>query len=173
VIHVDSEYLLFFGVPRLVNFIWFLFYYCLWKALSFFKIFSHSCIRRPCSLGVNFSCSGVLDSFFILIFFSFLHIFFIYVSNVIPFTLETPYLILPTLASMRMLPNPPTHSCLPALTFPYTGASSLHRTKGLSSHWCPKRPSLATYATKAMVPSMCTLWFDWFLFIYFLSPWEL
>ena len=29
---------------------------------------------------------------------------------------------------------PPTHSHLTALAFPYTGASNLHRTKGLSSH---------------------------------------
>ena len=29
---------------------------------------------------------------------------------------------------------PPPHSCLTALASPYTGASSLHRTKGLSSH---------------------------------------
>ena len=29
---------------------------------------------------------------------------------------------------------PTTHSCLPALAFPYIGASSLYRTKGLSSH---------------------------------------
>ena len=29
---------------------------------------------------------------------------------------------------------PPTHSYLTALAFPYTGALSLHRTKGFSSH---------------------------------------
>ena len=37
-------------------------------------------------------------------------------------------------ASMRVFLHPPTHSCLPTLKFPYTGASSLPRTKGLSSH---------------------------------------
>ena len=47
---------------------------------------------------------------------------------------ETPYPILPPPASMRVLPHPPTHFCLPILAFPYTGALSLHRTKGLSSH---------------------------------------
>ena len=31
-------------------------------------------------------------------------------------------------------PNPTTPFYLPALTFPYMCASSLHRTKGLSSH---------------------------------------
>jgi len=34
----------------------------------------------------------------------------------------------------------PTPSYLPALAFPHTGASSLPRTKGLSSHWCSTRP---------------------------------
>ena len=48
--------------------------------------------------------------------------------------LETPYPILPSPASMRMLTQPPTHSCFPALASLYTGASSLPRTKGLSSH---------------------------------------
>ena len=42
--------------------------------------------------------------------------------------LKTPY----------SLPHPPAHqptySCFLALAFPYTGAWSLHRTKGLSSH---------------------------------------
>ena len=28
----------------------------------------------------------------------------------------------------------PTYICFPVLAFPYTGASSRHRTKGLSSH---------------------------------------
>ena len=47
---------------------------------------------------------------------------------------ETPYPIPLPPASKRLLPQPPTHSCLPTLAFPYTGASSLHGTKGLSSH---------------------------------------
>ena len=36
-------------------------------------------------------------------------------------------------ASMRGLLLPLSHSCLTALTFPYTGASGLHRTKALPS----------------------------------------
>jgi hypothetical protein len=44
------------------------------------------------------------------------------------------------------------------LAFPCTGASNLHWMKGLFSHWCPTRPSSATYAAGAMGPSMCTLW---------------
>jgi hypothetical protein len=53
-----------------------------------------------------------------------LHIFFIYISNVIPFpgTPEVTYPILPPPAFMRVFPHPPTHSHLPALAFPYTGA---------------------------------------------------
>jgi hypothetical protein len=48
---------------------------------------------------------------------------------------ESSYSISPPPASMRVCPNPPTHSRLPALTFPYTGTLSLHRTKGLFFHW--------------------------------------
>ena len=47
---------------------------------------------------------------------------------------ETPYTIPPTPASMRVLPQPPTHSYLTALAFPYNGASSTLRPNGLSSH---------------------------------------
>ena len=53
----------------------------------------------------------------------------------------------------------PDHSRFPVLAFPYTGASSLHRNKGLSSHWWPwAKPSSATYKAGAMGPSMCTVW---------------
>jgi hypothetical protein len=40
----------------------------------------------------------------------------------------------------------PTYFHFTALEFSYTGVSSLQRTKGLSSHWWPTRPSSATYA---------------------------
>jgi hypothetical protein len=43
-----------------------------------------------------------------------------------------PYPLPP--ASMRLFPHPPTHSHLSTLASPYTGASSLHRTKDLPSH---------------------------------------
>jgi hypothetical protein len=53
------------------------------------------------------------------------------------------------------IPCSPTHPLLLlALAFPNTGALSLHRTKGLSSHWWQTRPS-ATYAARAMSPTMC------------------
>ena len=54
-------------------------------------------------------------------------------SFTVPST-ETPYSISSSPASSRVLPYPPTYSPLPALAFLYTGASSLYRTKGLSSH---------------------------------------
>jgi hypothetical protein len=38
--------------------------------------------------------------------------------------METPYSLIPPLASIRVLLHPPTHSCLPVLSFPYTGAST-------------------------------------------------
>ena len=40
----------------------------------------------------------------------------------------------PQLASVRVFPNPPTYFCLPTLEFPYNGALSLHRAKGLFFH---------------------------------------
>ena len=60
-----------------------------------------------------------------------LDIFFIYISNVIPFPhfcFKTPYSLPPTPVSQ------PTHSRFLVLAFPYTGASSLPRSKGLFSH---------------------------------------
>jgi hypothetical protein len=47
---------------------------------------------------------------------------------------KTLYPILPPSASMRVFPRPSTHSLFPILAFPYTEASSFHKTKGLSSH---------------------------------------
>jgi hypothetical protein len=61
---------------------------------------------------------------------------FIYISSVISFpNLPSPtrnYLAQPPPTSF--FEDEPTHSCLPILTFPYTGASSLHGIKDLSSH---------------------------------------
>ena len=107
--------------------------------------------------GDVYSVSLVLN-FFIL----FYWIFSLFIFQMLsPFPVsppQTPYPILPLPASMRVLPHPPNHSCLPALAFPYTAASRLHRTKGLSSHWCPTKQSSVTYVAGAMGCSMCTLW---------------
>jgi hypothetical protein len=102
---------------------------------------------------VNLGCFSFLFSLFIFNWF----ILFIYISNVIPLAcfpssspLSHPS---PLLLSGCSPTHLPTHS---HLSFPYTGVLSLHRIKGLSSHWCQIRP--ATYAAGAMGPSMCTLW---------------
>ena len=55
-------------------------------------------------------------------------------SPVQVFPSEIPYPISHPPDSMRMLSHPPTHSHLPSLAFPYTGASNNLRPKGLSSH---------------------------------------
>jgi hypothetical protein len=62
---------------------------------------------------------------FIFIFYILLIIFFIYISNVIPFPCfpsGNPLSPPPLLASMKVLPHPPTHFCLPTLAFCYSGA---------------------------------------------------
>jgi hypothetical protein len=91
------------------------------------------------------------------------------------------YLIFP-LFTFQMLssfqvspPEPPIPFFLP---LPLWGCSSTHlptlpsslgitlqwgiehplRPKGLSSHWCPTRPSSATYSARGMGPSMYNLW---------------
>jgi len=84
--------------------------------------------------------------------------FFIYISNVISFL---SFLSLNSLCP----PSPPTFMRMfppkPALTFEltYTGGRGFcfARTKGFSFHWCPTRPSSATYAAGAMGLPMCTL----------------
>ena len=48
--------------------------------------------------------------------------------------LQISYPMSPYPVSMRVLPHLPTHSHLTTLAFLYTGASSLHQTKGLTSH---------------------------------------
>jgi hypothetical protein len=100
----------------------------------------------------------------IITFLFLLDIFFIYISNVIPFPgfpSENPLSHLPPhIAFMRVLRHPPTHSHLTALKFPYTGTSNLHRTKCLSSHWCQISLSSVTYPAGAMGLSMCTFWFS-------------
>ena len=68
-------------------------------------------------------------------------------------SLQTPYPVPFSPASMTVFPHPPSHSYFTTLAFPYTGASSIHRTKGLPSHCCQIRASSAIYAAGVM----CTL----------------
>ena len=58
---------------------------------------------------------------------------------------------------MWVHPHPPTYSWLTALAFPSTGASILHRTKRLPSHWYQIRQSSATYAAGAVAPCVYSL----------------
>ena len=61
-------------------------------------------------------------------------------------------------ASVRMLLYPLTNSCLASLASTYTGASNLHRMKGLPSHWFQIRPFSATNVSGVIDPSMYTVW---------------
>jgi hypothetical protein len=68
---------------------------------------------------------------------SFYWIFYLfYISNVNPFTgFPSRNPLIPSLSPCFYEgAHPATHSHLTALAFPYTGASSLHETKGLPSH---------------------------------------
>ena len=83
-----------------------------------------------------------------------------------PFPVSPPQLPIPSSlsplpASMRVLPHPPTHSCLSTLSFPYAGSSSLHRTKGL--------PSLMS--DKAILGYICNWSHVYSLVLWFSSPW--
>ena len=60
----------------------------------------------------------------------------------------------PLPASMKVMPRPPTHSCLITLAFLYTRASSFHRTKDL-----PLMPD------KAILCYICS-WSHGFLHVY-------
>jgi hypothetical protein len=72
-------------------------------------------------------------------------------------------------ASRRVLPHPFTHSCLPDLAFPYTGASSLHK---LSQD---QGPLLLLMPDKDILCCVCC-WSHGSLHVYtgwWFSPWEL
>jgi hypothetical protein len=83
------------------------------------------------------------------------------IFSLFAFQMLSPFLI-PRLKTPYPIPTTPahqtTHSHIPVLEFPYTGASSLHKTKGLSSHCYLTRPSSGTYAAGTIGQSMCTLW---------------
>jgi len=62
-----------------------------------------------------------------------------------------------TFQMLLPFPHPTTNpSCLPAMTFTYTGGSSLGRTKDFSSLWWSTRPSSSTYAAGVIGLSMCS-----------------
>lgn len=68
---------------------------------------------------------------------------------------ETRYPIPSPSASVRVLSHSPA-----VLIFSFAGASSLDRTKCLSSHWCPARPSSTTYKVGAIDPFPVYSWDD-------------
>jgi hypothetical protein len=70
---------------------------------------------------------------------------------------QIPDPILLPFVSKRLLPNPPIHSRLTLLAFPFSVASGLQRTKHLPSHCCQMRPSSSTYVAGAMELLMYTL----------------
>jgi hypothetical protein len=73
----------------------------------------------------------------------------------------------PKILSPPPSPYSPTYPLpLPRPGIPLHWGIKPYRTKGLSSHWWPTRPSAATYAAGAMSATMCFLCW-WF------SPWEL
>jgi hypothetical protein len=91
----------------------------------------------------------------VFLFLKFFIRYFIYISSVIPF---------PSFLSKNPL-SPHSSTCFPThplpfliLAFPYIGAQSLHRTKGLSSHWRPTSPSSATYIARVTSFTKCFLW---------------
>ena len=106
-------------------------------------------------------CLSSLNSYVIFSYWIFYLHFKCYPLSRFPHTPHTPETLYPIPLSLVLwrysLTYPPTLSCLPDLAFPYTVASSLPRTKVLSSHRCPTRPSSATYVAGTMGLSMCTL----------------
>ena len=92
-----------------------------------------------------------------------LYIFFIYISNVIPFPSFPSrncisHLLYPCFYEVS--PQPSTHPYTPGslLWHSYTlGASSLHRNKGLSSLWWPTKPFSGKYVAVVKSHSIWTL----------------
>jgi hypothetical protein len=60
----------------------------------------------------------------------------------------------------------PSHSHFLALAFPYTRAYDLPKTKGLSFHWWPTRPSSAASATRDTVRGVRVLVSSYCCFFY-------
>jgi hypothetical protein len=84
-----------------------------------------------------------------LFFLLFIFFFAFQVLSPLWFPLQKPPI--PSPLTLLLWRCSPTHSPLPflSLMLPYTGTSSLQRNKGLTSHWCPSRPSCTTYMTGA------------------------
>jgi hypothetical protein len=83
-----------------------------------------------------------------------LDILFLYISNVMPFLsfpCINPHSIPPPPAFMRVLPHLPTQQLSPHCpSIPLHWGIKPSQDQCFSSHWCPTRPSSATYAAGAM-----------------------
>jgi len=110
-----------------------------WPLLILFRLGNYQCNRS-----MRGQCTKVAVVVADLILFYFKWIFYLFTFPMLsPFPvspLQTLYPIFPYPASMSMRPQPPTHSCFTILALLYIGASSLHKTKGLLSHWCQLKP---------------------------------
>jgi hypothetical protein len=102
-----------------------------------------------------------------------LNIFFIYISNVIPFPgsrsqllLGNPYPIFPLPAFMGVLPHPSTHSRLHVLAFPYTVHQAFPGQRTSPPIDVPQDHPLLHMRLEPWIPP-CVLFGWWF------SPWEL
>jgi hypothetical protein len=93
---------------------------------------------------------NIIRDFLNWIFYSFM---FQMLSPFLVSHLGIPYPFHPPPASMSVLLQEPTQSYLPTMAFPYTGAWSLPRTKGLSSHWYLTRASSATVRSSGETPT--------------------
>ena len=89
-------------------------------------------------------------------YFTYLH-FKCYPPSQFPFCKPPVYTLLSP-AFMRVLPYPPTHSCLTALVFTYTGVLNLHRTKGLPLPVMPDKATLCYICSWSHGYPLCTLW---------------
>ena len=106
--------------------------------------------------------SYIYEIYFLVLFFIYflLDIFFIYISNVIPFpsppTLNAPIQYNSSCFEEGALP--PIHPLLPPCPgIPLHWGIEPSHTKGLSSHLCPTKPSSALYVAGAMGPSIYSL----------------
>jgi hypothetical protein len=102
-----------------------------WTALAL----SVSQVGHVCYDGMPAVC--IFLSFF---FFSY-WLSYLFTSQILSTFPGLPYIMPPVpfpfpFASKRVFVHPPTHSCLTARVSLYAGISSLHKTKGLPSHWC-------------------------------------
>ena len=139
----------------------------LWNALFIHHKYNYQPIRKEMNTETFWWIMSIYTLYSIYLFIIYLSIYlFIYnfsfqIFSLLTFQMLSPFLVSSPEISLALPPTFPHQHCYPhflVLAFLYHGTSRLHRTKGLSSHWCPTRPPSAIYAAGAMGPSMCNLW---------------